>query len=220
MYGVYQASGHCPGTSAEGLGYLSREGLPRSQARLPESESHDPAGHFPEGRIFFWFEFKSTSTDFYVMYEDYFCGSLGPRTIFEVEACDCVCIELFSETASEKEVLFRIGSKFVVEKTVKKLRPEDLVEGPRGYPEGGFPDEVSIRQLPPTEVHALTAAAAAHPTPAVPPSPPAPTPAAPEAYLKQRKARGLMWLIPDMADSSPQQVTAWLANFVTSSTPI
>ena len=72
---------------------------------FPKPEEHDPEAHFPEGRQFFWYEFKSAAREFKVMYQPMFCGESGPRTIFTIEACQSYMIEPFSHYPEEAEAL-------------------------------------------------------------------------------------------------------------------
>ena len=74
---------------------------------FPKPEDHDPEAHFPKGRQFFWYEFKSAAFKFEVMYQETFCGESGPRTIFTIEACESYMISAFSQFPTEAEALFR-----------------------------------------------------------------------------------------------------------------
>eukprot|EP01047_Picozoa_sp_COSAG01_P061193 COSAG01_NODE_7606_length_3129_cov_63.881848_1_plen_308_part_00 len=108
---------------------------------------HDPEKEYPVGNRFFCYEFKSCAQDFKVMYHDTFCGERGPRTIFTIEACEGYRIQPFSHIPAEAEVLLRPLSEFEVVSAQKRLEPQHLREG---APKGGFPDEVTLRQLPRT----------------------------------------------------------------------
>eukprot|EP01043_Picozoa_sp_COSAG02_P097801 COSAG02_NODE_33998_length_491_cov_0.778061_1_plen_163_part_11 len=108
---------------------------------FPEPANHDPENFFYPGREFCWYEFKSSSTDFNVMYDSYFCGDRGPRTIFTIQGVKCYQIKIFSALQREEEALFPPLSEFHVVSSQKKLRPQDLCHG---SPAGGFPDEVQM----------------------------------------------------------------------------
>ena len=112
---------------------------------FPSPETHDPERHFPIGKRFFWYEFKSAARDFQVMYQPCFCGESGPRTIFTIDACQSYRIEAFSHFPTEAEVLFRPLAHFEVTFTQKKLLAKHLQPG---APKGGFPDEVRPPALP------------------------------------------------------------------------
>jgi hypothetical protein len=111
----------------------------------PLVATHDPEAHFPAGRELHWFEFNSSSTKFDVMYRPWFCGESGPRTLFEITACEGIDIKKFSHLPDEEEVLFGLGAHFRVVSSSKRLRPEHLAPN---APKGGFPDEVRLEQLP------------------------------------------------------------------------
>eukprot|EP01047_Picozoa_sp_COSAG01_P018471 COSAG01_NODE_1002_length_12208_cov_63.234701_3_plen_505_part_00 len=111
----------------------------------PNVATHDPEGHFPPGRELHWFEFNSSSTKFGVMYRPWFCGEAGPRTLFEITACEGIDIKKFSHLPDEDEVLFGLGAHFRVISSSKRLEPEHLAPN---APKGGFPDEVRLEQLP------------------------------------------------------------------------
>jgi hypothetical protein len=111
----------------------------------PNVATHDPEGHFPPGRELHWFEFNSSSTKFSVMYRPWFCGEAGPRTLFEITACEGIDIKKFSHLPDEDEVLFGLGAHFRVISSSKRLEPEHLAPN---APKGGFPDEVRLEQLP------------------------------------------------------------------------
>jgi hypothetical protein len=111
----------------------------------PNVATHDPEGHFPPGRELHWFEFNSSSTKFSVMYRPWFCGEAGPRTLFEIAACEGIDIKKFSHLPDEEEVLFGLGAHFRVISSSKRLEPEHLAPN---APKGGFPDEVRLEQLP------------------------------------------------------------------------
>ena len=81
--------------------------FPTPQVHEPaRAGDHDPEAYFYEGREFYWFEFKSSSTQFGVMYDDCFCGDRGPRTIFTIEGVTCYLIKIFSAMQREEEALF------------------------------------------------------------------------------------------------------------------
>ena len=113
---------------------------------FPTPDDHDPEAHFPKGKQFFWYEFKSAAQQFDVMYNEMFCGESGPRTIFTIDACQSYMISKFSQFPTEAEALFRPLAQFEVTFTQKKLLPKHLRPGATG----GFPDEVHLKQLPPT----------------------------------------------------------------------
>jgi hypothetical protein len=118
---------------------------------FPSPQDHNPAAFFYPGREFWWFEFKSSSEDFGTMYQVWFCGVSGPRTIFCIEGVRGVRISAFSAIDSEKEVLFPPLTQFKVVRVQKKLRPEDLRPGCAA---GGFPDEVQLE--PSSEARLIT----------------------------------------------------------------
>ena len=75
----------------------------------PSPADHDPETYFPSGTEFFWYEFRSASTDPSVMSNEQFCGHdpTEPRTIFNINAIEAYSISLFSEYGEqEREVLF------------------------------------------------------------------------------------------------------------------
>ena len=45
-----------------------------------QAGDHDPETYFYKGREFYSYDFKSSSTNFDVMYEDDFCGTSGVST--------------------------------------------------------------------------------------------------------------------------------------------
>ena len=106
------------------------------------------AHSYPRGREFCWYDFKSSSTRFGVMYNDYFCGDRGPRTIFTIEGVKCYKIKIFSAIQVEDEALFPPLSAFRVVSSQKRLEPQHLREG---APAGGFPDEVQLTAPAPPE---------------------------------------------------------------------
>jgi hypothetical protein len=71
---------------------------------FPSPEAHDPEQHFFTGRDFYWYEFKSAAFEFKVMEKDCFCGLVGPRTIFTIEAQEGFLIKPFSHYPDEAEV--------------------------------------------------------------------------------------------------------------------
>ena len=143
----------------------------------PDPANHDPKRHFPTGRDFFWYEFRSASTDLAVMGHDQFCGMdpSTPRTIFHIEATEAYSIAVFSEFGvQESEVLFRPLAKFRVVHAAKLCDPTQVL-----MPGGGFPDNVVLQQLSP-------AAPPPAPVPVVVPAPvpvAAPPPAPPTAAV-------------------------------------
>ena len=125
--------------------YLFKGRLNRGVKRaFPTPEAHDPVAHFPKGKQFFWYEFKSAAREFKVMYQESFCGESGPRTIFIIDACESYMIESFSHYPQEAEALFRPLSQFEVTFAQKKLREQDLLPD---AVVGGFPDEVHLKQM-------------------------------------------------------------------------
>ena len=112
----------------------------------PTVAEHDPVAYFPLGRELHWYEFNSSSTEFEVMYREWFCGKRGPRNIFTIRSCEGVSIRMFSDLPDEHEVLFRLFAHFRVTHSAKKLRAADL--GPNPPADGGFPDDVHLQQLP------------------------------------------------------------------------
>ena len=70
----------------------------------PTPAEHDPSGYFPMGRELHWFAFQSSSTEFEVMYRPWFCGRVGPRTVFTIQSCEGVSIKRFSAMPDEDEV--------------------------------------------------------------------------------------------------------------------
>jgi len=121
--------------------------FPRCGA-LPDGSwvtEHDPELAFPVGHRFFWYEFKSSAQDFAVMYLACFCGEAGPRTIFTILACEGYRIQVFSHLPNEAEVLFRPLSQFEVVAAQKRLAPQHLLQNAA---KGGFPDEITLKQLP------------------------------------------------------------------------
>jgi hypothetical protein len=121
--------------------------FPRCGA-LPDGSwvtEHDPESAFPVGHRFFWYEFKSSAQDFAVMYLACFCGEAGPRTIFTILACEGYRIQVFSHLPNEAEVLFRPLSQFEVVAAQKRLAPQHLLQNAA---KGGFPDEITLKQLP------------------------------------------------------------------------
>jgi hypothetical protein len=121
--------------------------FPRCGA-LPDGSwvaEHDPESAFPVGHRFFWYEFKSSAQDFAVMYLACFCGEAGPRTIFTILACEGYRIQVFSHLPNEAEVLFRPLSQFEVVAAQKRLAPQHLLQNAT---KGGFPDEITLQQLP------------------------------------------------------------------------
>ena len=117
--------------------------FPNSAAAPPE---HDPEGYFEVGREFHWHEFKSSSTDFNVMYKPWFCGKSGPRTVFAIQSCEGVSVKPFSQYPDEEEVLFRPLAHFRVLASSKELQQADL--HPQPPANGGFPDRILLTQLP------------------------------------------------------------------------
>jgi hypothetical protein len=112
----------------------------------PTVADHDPERHFREGREFHWFEFNSSATNAQVMYEPYFCGRRGPRTIFYIQSCEGVSVKKFSAIPDEEEVLFRPLARFRVTSCTKQLTEGDLRDDV--HPDGnGFPDNVQLTQL-------------------------------------------------------------------------
>ena len=79
------------------------------------------------------------------MYQPWFCGKSGPRTVFTIQSCEGVSIRRFSSLPDENEVLFRPGAHFRVTASSKRLRPTDL--GPNPPADGGFPDDIHLVQL-------------------------------------------------------------------------
>ena len=73
------------------------------------STDHDLERHYPPGRKFRWYEFKSASTIHATMYMDCFCGVSGPRTIFFIEGVLGFRIQPFSAIVTEHEVLFLVS---------------------------------------------------------------------------------------------------------------
>jgi len=131
---------------------------------FPKPEQHDPEKYFYPDRVFFWYDFKASSKDRNQAVDE-FCGDNGPRTLLHIISCEGFSVRLFSQFPDEDEVVFLIGAKLVVRGVRKRLRPVDLVAGAGGgFPVGGFPDEIDIRQLPtsqdPSEAAAEAAAAA------------------------------------------------------------
>jgi len=104
---------------------------------FPTPQDHDPEAHFHVDRIFYWYEFKSSSTTHSVMYDDCFCGNNGPRTIFHIEGVKCFRIQAFSAVQGEEEALFLPLSTFVVQKSLARLREENGVLQ-------GFPDDIHL----------------------------------------------------------------------------
>ena len=114
----------------------------------PTAAEHDPEGHFTPGRVLHFFEFNSSATSFDVMYEPWFCGKSGPRTVFTIQSCEGVSVKKFSAIPDEDEVLFRPLVHFRVTSSSKRLPAADLGNHPP--PDGGFPDDVHLLQLPST----------------------------------------------------------------------
>jgi hypothetical protein len=112
----------------------------------PTAAEHDPERHFAPGRELYWFEFNSSATHFDVMYEAWFCGKSGPRTVFTIQSCEGVSIKKFSIMPDEDEVLFRPLAHFRVTSSSKRLHVTDLGHCPPT--DGGFPDDVQLQQLP------------------------------------------------------------------------
>eukprot|EP01046_Picozoa_sp_COSAG06_P053474 COSAG06_NODE_9256_length_1945_cov_2.793608_1_plen_506_part_10 len=112
----------------------------------PTLAAHDPEVYFPPGRELNWFAFQSSSTKFDVMYQPWFCGKSGPRTVFTIQSIEGVSIKRFSALPDEDEVLFRPLARFRVTGSAKKLTPADLGLNPPAS--GGFPDDVHLQQLP------------------------------------------------------------------------
>ena len=75
---------------------------------FPAPDEHNPEEYFEVERTLLWFEFKSSSTIFRMMYSDQFCGQTGPRTIFTVQPNGSAWhIDEFSYYGvSEAEVMF------------------------------------------------------------------------------------------------------------------
>ena len=114
----------------------------------PTLAAHDPEGYFPSGqpggppaRELNWFEFNSSSTKFDVMYQPWFCGKSGPRTVFTIQSIEGVSVKQFSAMPDDEEVLFRPLARFrVIGSAVRET-------GPNPPASGGFPDDVSLQQL-------------------------------------------------------------------------
>eukprot|EP01046_Picozoa_sp_COSAG06_P047206 COSAG06_NODE_6822_length_2758_cov_27.446785_1_plen_582_part_00 len=109
--------------------------------------AHDPQGYFAVGRELHFFEFKSSSTDYNVMYEEIFCGRTGPRTVFTIQSCEGVYVKPFSAFPREEEVLFRPCAHFRVIGSTRRLLPEDLGPHPPTADHAGNPDDVQLVQL-------------------------------------------------------------------------
>eukprot|EP00300_Choanocystis_sp_HF-7_P016121 c19301_g2_i1.p2 GENE.c19301_g2_i1~~c19301_g2_i1.p2 ORF type:complete len:159 (+),score=24.50 c19301_g2_i1:669-1145(+) len=103
----------------------------------PNLQNHDPVRHFPRGKEFFWYEFKSSSRDLCLMDHERFCGNSGPRTIFVINSLTGYKIDEFSKFGqSEKEVLFRPLTEFKVVSANRLC-----------HPNGGNPDVVELDQV-------------------------------------------------------------------------
>jgi hypothetical protein len=121
----------------------------------PTVSEHNPVAYFPKGREMHWFEFNSSATEFEVMYQPWFCGKSGPRTVFTIQSCEGVSIRRFSHIPDEEEVLFRPGAHFRVTASSKRLTAADL--GPNPPAAGGFPDDVHLEQIPTNPAHNVAA---------------------------------------------------------------
>ena len=108
---------------------------------FPTPAHHDPESYFFRSRQFYWYEFKSASTEYRVMYDEFFAGASGPRTVFRVEGVKCFRIKIFSALAAEEEALFLPLTRFEVQDSQKKLEPCHLAAD---APPGGHPDEVHL----------------------------------------------------------------------------
>ena len=65
-------------------------------------------------------------TEMGTMYEEWFCGLKGRRTIFTIEGVFCIFIKAFSEIPQEAEVLFPPSARFKVSAVNARLRPYAL----------------------------------------------------------------------------------------------
>jgi hypothetical protein len=54
----------------------------------PTVAEHNPVAYFPRDRELHWSEFNSSSTLFEVMYQPWFCGKAGPRTVYTIQSCE------------------------------------------------------------------------------------------------------------------------------------
>ena len=81
----------------------------------PKPDNHDPERYFQKDATFYWYEFKSSSTNSELMSKPSFCGhEPGPRTHFVIEATRAYSIVAFScHGEEEAEVLFRPLAKLV-----------------------------------------------------------------------------------------------------------
>jgi len=68
---------------------------------------------FTTGREMIWYHFKSVTTDRNLMWDSFFCGQSGDRTIIEISDCVGKSLVPFSEFA-EAEVLVRPGTRLKV----------------------------------------------------------------------------------------------------------
>jgi len=89
----------------------------------PSPLNHDPEWHFPNGSHTNMYSWKSFSTDVsMVQKEEQFCGQLGLRTLFKMEAgLTSYKISDFSDFPGESEVLIPILSRFIVKSVVKLI---------------------------------------------------------------------------------------------------
>ena len=79
------------------------------------------------------------------------CGPCGPRTVFIVEAVAGTTIRAFSKFPLEDEVMFRLLSKFIVERTHKNLIAARKHLDPASTEGPGRPDQVFLTQQPLTQ---------------------------------------------------------------------
>ncbi|CAE8615186.1 unnamed protein product [Polarella glacialis] len=84
---------------------------------FPTPQDHSPevlCDYFYEGRKVIWFVPKSTSQDLRVMETEDFCGLVGARTIFHVQASLGFNIERFSAFAREKNIVIPMFAQMEV----------------------------------------------------------------------------------------------------------
>jgi hypothetical protein len=119
---------------------------------FPTPQDHSPevlCDYFYEGREVIWFVPKSTSQDLRVMETEDFCGLVGARTIFHVQASLGFNIERFSAFAREKEIVIPMFAQMEVLHvtplmTINKSQAHVLGSV---LHTGAGPDIVAMRQL-------------------------------------------------------------------------
>ena len=120
-------------------------------------DNHDPCGYFPRGKQIAWYGFKSCARDRRVMISPSFCGKIGPRTIFHIEAKLGYDILHFSAFPNEAEVLLPPLTRLLViacsKNIIDPLHPRkdssgNLLPGEvADQDRSGFPDQVLVEQL-------------------------------------------------------------------------